>query len=597
MSGLIIVPNYMPALDTNGRPIPGALMWFYLNNTTTLTTVYADAELSVPLSNPVVADSSGVFPLIFAASDMLFTVAVTTSDGSPLVTYDNIQSSSGVSSNIRFLSSFSSNDDTAFALAAIWIREGIQTVGQCQVPKCPRKLLLEPRLITLTQSVNLQNIAATGWGIEGNGATILATCTGKTLFDLLGSRWGTFEGFNVVGDRTSKPAICFQPGRLAAAVSADGHRWRDITVDGNWTRACIYNLASETGQYDNCVLYNQQDDASTGKCLILDGANYYGAITDFDAPTMSGITYMSCIQHTLLTPDFRVYHSGAPIEAINADQLKMVNGYCVSPTGSGIRIIGGSDGFDLDMHCEPPGVDSNILIEGFSAGEVILRNFKTNDHYCEVATAPIKAGTYATSVRLINADISILKGSGAATNLFSGNFIVSGKVYASSYVPNMNNMSGTLDVSDLSTSANLPGGSYNVIGQGTDGLFKGVLTMAGTASVVTGANLVAGANLTHKDGILFLRSPSVIKQSLIAGVSSATGYTILGGSYTDYASSAWLNTANSLYTAFNTDGSFTIANLSADPASPLVGSLWVNGTSKKFKTFDTGTTRIFNTTP
>lgn len=72
-AGRIIV-TCMPALDSNGRPVAGALLNFYENGTTTRKAVYTTADLDVPLSNPVVADSAGAFPSIFADQDELYTV-------------------------------------------------------------------------------------------------------------------------------------------------------------------------------------------------------------------------------------------------------------------------------------------------------------------------------------------------------------------------------------------------------------------------------------------------------------------------------------------------------------------------------------------
>lgn len=93
-SGRIIIPNYMPALDLNGGPVAGAKIYFYLNETTTLQSVYADEALTTPHTNPVVADADGVFPTIFADITDYFTVALTDANGAPiggLRNYDGIQ--------------------------------------------------------------------------------------------------------------------------------------------------------------------------------------------------------------------------------------------------------------------------------------------------------------------------------------------------------------------------------------------------------------------------------------------------------------------------------------------------------------------------
>lgn len=53
--------------DASNVPQNGAKLRIYDAGTTNLTTVYSDAALSVPLTNPVVASSSGILPQVFAA--------------------------------------------------------------------------------------------------------------------------------------------------------------------------------------------------------------------------------------------------------------------------------------------------------------------------------------------------------------------------------------------------------------------------------------------------------------------------------------------------------------------------------------------------
>lgn len=75
-AGRIVLPGWMPALDNNGAPIPNAQIYFYLNGTTTLATVYSNSSLTTPLANPVLANSSGQFPEIWADDANLFSVSV-----------------------------------------------------------------------------------------------------------------------------------------------------------------------------------------------------------------------------------------------------------------------------------------------------------------------------------------------------------------------------------------------------------------------------------------------------------------------------------------------------------------------------------------
>ena len=61
----ILTPLPFRAVDSSGEILPGARMQFYQAGTTTPVTVYADAGLGVPLTNPVIADAGGLFPPIY----------------------------------------------------------------------------------------------------------------------------------------------------------------------------------------------------------------------------------------------------------------------------------------------------------------------------------------------------------------------------------------------------------------------------------------------------------------------------------------------------------------------------------------------------
>lgn len=56
-------------------------MRVYDTNTTNLTSVFSDAALAVPLVNPVVADSSGITPQVFAAEGTVVDYAFLTAAG------------------------------------------------------------------------------------------------------------------------------------------------------------------------------------------------------------------------------------------------------------------------------------------------------------------------------------------------------------------------------------------------------------------------------------------------------------------------------------------------------------------------------------
>lgn len=100
-AGLLAITNYSPARDRNGALVPGARMRVRQNRTTTLATVYADANLTTPLANPVIANSSGQFPAVWAQggtaeAPVLYSVDYSASDGTTIGnpnSFDDVQPS------------------------------------------------------------------------------------------------------------------------------------------------------------------------------------------------------------------------------------------------------------------------------------------------------------------------------------------------------------------------------------------------------------------------------------------------------------------------------------------------------------------------
>ncbi len=69
------------ALDSNGRPASGALMYFYRIGTTTKLSVYGDIAAEEVLTNPVAANASGVFPGVYYDAATEIRAVLTTAAG------------------------------------------------------------------------------------------------------------------------------------------------------------------------------------------------------------------------------------------------------------------------------------------------------------------------------------------------------------------------------------------------------------------------------------------------------------------------------------------------------------------------------------
>lgn len=88
--GALYDPRFI-ATDDDGTRLGGATLTVYLAGTTTLATLYSDAALSSPLSNPVTADSAGVLPQIFLTEGTNCDATLKTSAGVTVRSYEDIE--------------------------------------------------------------------------------------------------------------------------------------------------------------------------------------------------------------------------------------------------------------------------------------------------------------------------------------------------------------------------------------------------------------------------------------------------------------------------------------------------------------------------
>lgn len=75
--------------NASGTPQSGALVYIYLEDTTTLATIYSDRDLTVPLSNPVTCDSGGLVPQIYIGV-VPYKIKITTSGGTTIDEQDDL---------------------------------------------------------------------------------------------------------------------------------------------------------------------------------------------------------------------------------------------------------------------------------------------------------------------------------------------------------------------------------------------------------------------------------------------------------------------------------------------------------------------------
>jgi len=107
MNGLT-PPWFMEAfVDAAGLPLSGGRIYFFVAGSTVMPkTIYSDAEMTIPLSQPLVLDAGGVAPQYFMESGQ-YKVVVCTPTGDPtsgvIRTRDNVEGSAGGDAGGPFL--------------------------------------------------------------------------------------------------------------------------------------------------------------------------------------------------------------------------------------------------------------------------------------------------------------------------------------------------------------------------------------------------------------------------------------------------------------------------------------------------------------
>jgi hypothetical protein len=85
LAGVLLPQVLVQQLNPNANPISGSAWYFYLTGTTTPAVVYADAALATPLSNPVVADSSGRMVNIYLDPTVVYRLKIFSAAGGTLI--------------------------------------------------------------------------------------------------------------------------------------------------------------------------------------------------------------------------------------------------------------------------------------------------------------------------------------------------------------------------------------------------------------------------------------------------------------------------------------------------------------------------------
>lgn len=114
------VPRWR-VLDANGNPLAGAKLETWAANTSTPLATYRDVELTIPHSNPILADAGGLFPAIYLSATS-YKFILKTAAGA-IVWSENVipathLNTSGIAGDVKFFGGDSTSPVTVVAYPA-----------------------------------------------------------------------------------------------------------------------------------------------------------------------------------------------------------------------------------------------------------------------------------------------------------------------------------------------------------------------------------------------------------------------------------------------------------------------------------------------
>lgn len=251
-AGRIVLPSYFPARDRSGRLSAGAKLTVWTNSTTTKAAIYSDLGLSVPMANPVTANSSGHFPSIFAdagteAVPVLYSLAVTAADGSSLgnpSVFDNYRPSVDYETAAQALAETAAVDATASAAAAAAALADVLAVDASggDAAAIAARAAKAANLSDLADAV----AATANLSVLPPGAGAVARSVSDKLAD-----FRTLEDFGAVGYNNFADAAAGTDSTTAIQAAVDwayngGGSARGITVTANFFQCGNITLRNGT---------------------------------------------------------------------------------------------------------------------------------------------------------------------------------------------------------------------------------------------------------------------------------------------------------------------------------------------------------------
>jgi hypothetical protein len=225
--------------DINGNPLIGALLTVYQGGTTTLSATFQDIGLTIPATNPLVADASGRIPLFFV-QDGSYALRLTDQFGIqsnggfffPQIPSIGASSSGGGGTPVDPTTVFSTGDvkwRLEESTIAGWVRVNGRTIGNASSGASERANADTQALFIYIWTTYADSICPV---VGGRGASALADFNAGKQITLLDARATTIFGLDDMGNAASGAftGVPFSSGNATTGGSSAGTNNTQLTA-------------------------------------------------------------------------------------------------------------------------------------------------------------------------------------------------------------------------------------------------------------------------------------------------------------------------------------------------------------------------------
>jgi hypothetical protein len=242
-----------------------------------------------------------------------------------------------------------------------------------------------------------------------------AQCTGKALFDCTGTSFVVWEDMAISGNASYTPSCAILMARTTSLQSAGNHIVSNVLIYGNFSKASIYNYASEEMNICNgCTINNA---AIGGKSVCITKTNIMSATSDYASIATTGI---STTIHRIVDSAITHYATSGASDCIYVDgiaSLTIDHCFLLSNGGRSFLWIDTTVSTSTNIAMRNCGWDGNattygVVVAGSNAlAELILENIYDVGviPFTGTPTAPTggmtvyaQDGTVISSLRLLN---------------------------------------------------------------------------------------------------------------------------------------------------------------------------------------------------